>query len=177
MTSVFFSFIFFFLLFFFSFFLFYFFLFTFFLFLFFFFFSFLGSGPEGVDELCFHTYGEFSPPPPPPPSPYPPPPPSLQAHILASRPISQPRGPNPREEAQTPPSRLGFGPGGLDLSLETGIWASRLEFGPQDWNLMGGTEKKEEEKEEKKKEKIPYMCERIGLQPLWGRFPKRASQQ
>ena len=23
----------------------------------------LGSGPEGVDDLCFHTYGEFSPPP------------------------------------------------------------------------------------------------------------------
>ena len=21
-----------------------------------------GSGPEGVDDLCFHTYGEFSPP-------------------------------------------------------------------------------------------------------------------
>ena len=25
---------------------------------------FLGSGPEGVDDLCFHTYGGFSPPPP-----------------------------------------------------------------------------------------------------------------
>ena len=24
-------------------------------------FLFLGSGPEGVDDLCFHTYGEFSP--------------------------------------------------------------------------------------------------------------------
>ena len=23
-----------------------------------------GSGPDGVDDLCFHTYGEFSPPPP-----------------------------------------------------------------------------------------------------------------
>ena len=23
--------------------------------------SFLGSGPEGVDDFCFHTYGEFSP--------------------------------------------------------------------------------------------------------------------
>ena len=34
----------------------------------------LGSGPEGVDDLCFHTYGEFSPSPPSspsfPPSPY-----------------------------------------------------------------------------------------------------------
>ena len=28
-----------------------------------------GSGPEGVDDLCFHTYGEFSLPPPPPPPP------------------------------------------------------------------------------------------------------------
>ena len=28
-------------------------------------FLFLGSGPKGVDDLCFHT-GEFSPPPPPP---------------------------------------------------------------------------------------------------------------
>ena len=25
-----------------------------------------GSGPEGVDDLCFHTCGEFSPSPPPP---------------------------------------------------------------------------------------------------------------
>ena len=25
-----------------------------------------GSGPEGVDDLCFHTYVEFSPPSPPP---------------------------------------------------------------------------------------------------------------
>ena len=30
---------------------------------------FLGSGPEGVDDLCFHTYGGFSPSPPPPPPP------------------------------------------------------------------------------------------------------------
>ena len=57
---------------------------------------FLGSGPEGVDDLCFHTYGEFSPSPPPPPSPsYPPLPQSpgpyfsLDAHIPASRPKPQ----------------------------------------------------------------------------------------
>ena len=25
-----------------------------------------GQRPEGVDDLCFHTYGEFSPSPPPP---------------------------------------------------------------------------------------------------------------
>ena len=34
-----------------------------------------GSGPEGVNDLCFHTYGEFSlSPPSPPPPPHPPPP-------------------------------------------------------------------------------------------------------
>ena len=52
--------------------------------LFIFFTLFLGSGPEGVDDLCFHTYGEFSPSSPSPPSSYPPPP-SLQAHISAWR--------------------------------------------------------------------------------------------
>ena len=56
-----------------------------------------GSGPEGVDDLCFHTYGEFSPPS----CPHPPSP-SLQAHISAWRPISQPPGPNPSLEAQIP---------------------------------------------------------------------------
>ena len=50
-----------------------------------------GSGPEGVNDLCFHTYGEFSPPPSPP-HPFPP----------ASRPISQPGGPYPSLEAQIP---------------------------------------------------------------------------
>ena len=38
-------------------------------------------------------------------------------------------------------TRLGFGPRGWDLGLETGIWASRLGF-----------EGEVEEKEEKKKE-------------------------
>ena len=56
---------------------------------------FLGSGPEGADDLCFHT-GEISPPSPSPSSPYPPPlpafspHPSLEAQIPASRPKSQP---------------------------------------------------------------------------------------
>ena len=57
-----------------------------------------GSGPKGVDDLCFHTYGEFSPPPsspsylpfPQPQGPYP----SLEAFIPASRPKSQTWGPN-----------------------------------------------------------------------------------
>ena len=43
-----------------------------------------GSGPEGVDDLCFHTYGGFSPPPPPSPSNL-----SLEAQIPVSRPKSQ----------------------------------------------------------------------------------------
>ena len=68
------------------------------------------------------------------------------------------------------------------MGLKTGIWASRLEFGLQDWNLGvetgiwasglgfegGGTEKKEK----KEKEKIPRMCESIGHRPLQGRCPK-----
>ena len=33
------------------------------------------------------------------------------------------------------------------MSLEAGIWASRLGFGPPDWDFRGGTEKKKEEKE------------------------------
>ena len=55
--------------------------------------TFLGSGPEGVDDLCFHTYGGFFPPPSPPSPPLPPPSdsdPSLKAQIPALRPKSQP---------------------------------------------------------------------------------------
>ena len=95
-----------------------------------------GSGPEGVDDLCFHTYGEFSPPSSPPsPPPHPPPlPPAL-------RPISQPRGSNPSLEAQIPTQRPRFQPQGpntnpkaqitalRDFGLKTGIWASRLGNG------------------------------------------------
>ena len=59
-------------------------------------------------------------------------------------------------EARIWASRLGFGPRDWDLGLETGIWASRLGF-------EGGTKK---EKKEEEKEKIPHMCESIGHQPL-----------
>ena len=55
---------------------------------------------------------------------------------------------------------LGFGPRDWDLGLETGIWASRLEF-------EGG----ETEEEEEEKEKIPHMCGSIGHRPLRGRCP------
>ena len=33
--------------------------------------QFLGSDPEGADDLCFHTYGKLSPSPPPPSPPSP----------------------------------------------------------------------------------------------------------
>ena len=56
-----------------------------------------GSGPEGVDDLCFHTYGGFSP--------SPPPPPSLPPQIPASGPKFQSQGQNPSLEAQIPSLR------------------------------------------------------------------------
>ena len=65
--------------------------------------SFLGSGPEGADDLCFHT-GEISPqssPSSPPASLSTP----FEAHILALRLKSQPIGPNPSLEAQILASR------------------------------------------------------------------------
>ena len=54
---------------------------------------FLGSGSEGVDDLCFHIRWEFSPPP----SPSAPPPhsnPSLKAQIPVSKPKSLSQSPN-----------------------------------------------------------------------------------
>ena len=71
-------------------------------------------------------------------------------------------------EARIWASRLEFGPWDWDFGLETGIWALRLGF------EGGGMEKKMEEKkkmEEEEKEKIPHMCESISHQPHWGRCP------
>ena len=53
------------------------------------------------------------------------------------------------------------------------IGASRLEFGPQDWDLRGGMEKKkkQEKEEEEEKEKIPHLFESIGHRPFRGRCP------
>ena len=65
---------------------------------------------------------------------------SLEVHIPALRPKFHPQGPNPNPKAQIPLSR--------DLGLKTGIWASRLRYGPGGWG-EGGT-KKEKKKEEKK---------------------------
>ena len=51
------------------------------------------------------------------------------------------------------------------MGLEAGIWASRLGFGPGDWNSRWGKEKEKKEKEKERKkeeEKIPLMCESIG---------------
>ena len=82
--------------------------------------SLLGSGPEGVDDLCFHT-GEFSPLllPPPPSPPF-------------SRPISQHRSQYPSLKAHIPVLR--------SKSLEAGIWASKMGFWPEDgiWALRLG---------------------------------------
>ena len=48
------------------------------------------------------------------------------------------------------------------MDLKTGIWASRLGYGPGGWGEGGA----EEKKEEKEKEKTPHMCESIGHRPL-----------
>ena len=64
-------------------------------------------------------------------------------------------------------SKLGFGPRDWNLGLEAGIWAPRLRKRPGGWG-EGGAEMKEEEEEEK----IPHMCESIGHQSLRGRCPK-----
>ena len=69
------------------------------------------------------------------------------------------------------------------MGLKTGIWASRLEFGPRDFDFgletriwasglgfEGGT--KEEKKKKEEEEKIPHMCESIGHRPLLSRCPK-----
>ena len=92
-----------------------------------------GSGFKGVDDLCFYTYGEFSPL-----SPF-----RtllkklLKAHIPASRPKPLPGGPDPSLDTQIATLRLGSVPpgkdlslGGLDLGLEAGIWPLRLGFRP-----------------------------------------------
>ena len=59
--------------------------------------AFLGSGPKGVNDQCFHTHGDFlllllHPPP----------------QILVSRPKFWSRAPNPSLEAQIPASRPKF---------------------------------------------------------------------
>ena len=58
---------------------------------------------------------------------------SLEAHIPASRPISQPQGPNPSLEAQIPRE--------WNLGLGIGIWALRVGSGPQDWDMGLQSEK------------------------------------
>ena len=64
-----------------------------------------GSGPKGVNGLCFHTYGEFSPSSPSPPPSFPlksqfrGPNSSLEAQIPVTRPKSQPQCPNPSLKA------------------------------------------------------------------------------
>ena len=62
--------------------------------------SFLGSGPEGVDDLCFHTYGEFTPSSSSSSSSPSSPSPTL-TQIQAFKPRSLPWGPNPSLEART----------------------------------------------------------------------------
>ena len=71
-----------------------------------------GSGPEGIDNLCFHTYGEFSPPPSPPSAP------------------PQLRGPNSSPKIQIPVSWPKSYPKGSNPSLKAQILAWRLKSQP-----------------------------------------------
>ena len=47
-------------------------------------------------------------------------------------------------ESQIWALRVGFEPQDWDLGLQAGIWASRLRYGPGDWG-EGGYEEEEEE--------------------------------
>ena len=92
-----------------------------------------GRGPKGVDDLCFHPFGEFylSPPSPSPlKSQSQGPNPNLKGGIPISRPKPQildlrpkslPGGPDPSLEAQISSSRLGSGPLGWNLDLKAEI--------------------------------------------------------
>ena len=60
-------------------------------------------------------------------------------------------------------SRLEFGPQDWVLGLKAGVRASRLRYGPKGW----GEKVAEKEEKKKKKEKIPHMCESIGHRPFW----------
>ena len=83
----------------------------------------LGVKLKGKQGSGFHTYREFSPPSPP-------------SSSFGS-------GPKGTKSCRTQgtflrPFVCSFVP---PNPLKTGIWASRLEFGPRDWDLRGGGEK------------------------------------
>ena len=96
----------------------------------------LGSGPKGVDDLCFDTYGGLSPS-----SPSTSPPqipvsrPKFQS--LGSNPSleAQPKGPNSSLKVQILALRPRFLSWSPITSLEAEMWALRLGFRPQDWDL------------------------------------------
>ena len=94
--------------------------------------------------------------------------PSLQAHISASRPISQSWGPNSILEAQIPwgwnlALGLGFGPWGWDLGHKTGILALRLGYGLRGWDMTLEAWGRGGDTGEEEGENSPYVW------PLWGR--------
>ena len=102
---------------------------------------FLGSGPEGADDLCFHTWGNFSsfssfssssvPPPASRPKSWPwGPNPSLETQILAWRPKSQPWDPNHSLEAQNPALGLKTQPWGPNPGPKTQIPALKPKSTP-----------------------------------------------
>ena len=86
-----------------------------------------GSGPKGVNDLCFHTYGGFSPSPP-----------SHEAQIPVSRPKSQSWGPNPSPKTQIPVSWPKSYPKGPNPSLKAQMEKiSHMCEGIGHWPLWG----------------------------------------
>ena len=118
----------------------------------------LGSGPEGADDLCFHTYGGFSPPsPPPPPSPSPP-----RRQILPYSAIFCQIWPNLAKFFKIMPISAKFCqilPDSANFCQFCQILLISAKFGhPPSF-------------QEEEEEKIPHMCESIGHRPLRGRCP------
>ena len=82
---------------------------------------FLGSGPKGASDLCFHICRDFSFS-------------CIKALLPASRLISQPWGPNPSFEAQIPASKPKSQPHSQYSSFLAQTSALRFKSLPLDWN-------------------------------------------
>ena len=111
-----------------------------------------GSSSKGVNDLCFHTYEEFSPPSSPPP----------WQHLADLGRIWQ----NLAKFGRNWKNLAGIGKNWQKLAEYGIIWQNLEGFG-----RIGEAEKKRGEEGEKGK-KIPHTCASIGHLPLPGCCPK-----